>query len=177
MKKLIAVLYLLIAGPAVASDPGFYWGINYTQVDYKESGFPTVSPSAVVFKLGKEFSSIIAMEGRFGTGLSDDSMNISGVDLALDIDNVYGVYLKGMLPNKPLTPYGLIGVTKGKLTFTASVPGFSYSESHSDSGLSYGVGIDFHIGQNAAINLEYAQLLKGTGFKINGMSAGVMFRF
>lgn len=177
VKKLIAVLFLFVAGPAIAADQGLYAGVNYTQADYKESGFATVTPTALVFKLGKELTPNIAIEGRLGTGLSDDGLTVSGVQLTVDIDNFYGVYFKGMLPTGSITPYGLIGFTKSKLTFTGSVPGFTIAGSDSESSLSYGVGVDFQLSKTTAINLEYAQLVKGDGYKLNGFSVGVAFRF
>ena len=187
MKKMIAVLFLLMAGPALAAEPpapGFYAGVNYTSTDYKESGFPTVSPTALTFKLGKELNPNLAIEGRLGIGLSDGNTSIIvpgippvTVDLSLDIDNFYGVYLKGMLPTGSITPYGLIGWTKGKLTATATGGGLSASYSDSDSSVSYGIGVDFQMSKTAALNLEYGQLLKGDGYKLNGFSAGVTFKF
>lgn len=180
MKKIIVTLLLLVASSAFAAEPGFYAGVNYAQTDYKQSGFPTVSPTALVFKLGKELNPNLAIEGRLGIGLSDDSVGIDlgiPVTVGLDIDNFYGVYLKGRLPIGTVTPYGLIGWTKGKLTATVAGGGISVSGSDSDSGVSYGLGVDFPVGKTTAINLEYAQLLKGDGYKINGISVGLAFRF
>ncbi len=181
MKKIIVTLLLFVASSAFAAEPGFYAGVNYAQTDYKESGFPTVSPTALVFKLGKELNPNIAIEGRLGVGLSDDGFGVdilgTPVTVSLDIDNFYGVYLKGRLPTGLITPYGLIGWTKGKLTATAAGGGISASYSDSDSSVSYGFGVDFPVGKTTAINLEYAQLLKGDGYKINGISVGMAFRF
>lgn len=183
MKKMIAVLLLLAASSAFAAEPpapGFYAGVNYTNTDYKESGFPTVNPAALVFKLGKELNPNIAIEGRLGIGMFDDSIGIAGIPpitVSLDIDNFYGVYFKGMLPTGSITPYGLIGWTKGKLTATATNGVISVSASDSDSSMSYGIGVDFQMSKTAALNLEYGQLLKGDGYKLNGFSAGVTFKF
>ncbi len=173
VKKLIALLFLLVAGSAIAADQGLYAGVNYTKADYKESGFPTVSPSVLVFKLGKDLNPNFAIEGRFGTGLSDDSATVLGVQVNLDIDNFYGMYFKGMLPTGTITPYGLVGFTKGKIT--ASAPGVSVSDS--DSSMSFGIGVDFQLSKTATINLEYAQLLKDDDYKVNGFSIGVAFQF
>lgn len=100
-------------------------------------------------------------------------MNVSGVSVDLEIDNFYGAYVRGMLPTGTFTPYGLLGWTKGKLTASAS--GFSISGSDSD--LSYGIGADAWLSKTTALNFEFGRLIKGDGYKVDGLSVGIAFKF
>ena len=46
-----------------------------------------------------------------------------------------------------------------------------------DSDFSYGVGIDFNVTDNVAINAEYMNYLDGSLFELSGFSLGARFAF
>ena len=158
---------LAIPAAALAAEP--YAGINFVRASYDEDGFGTAKPTAVALRLGTEINPNLAVEARLATGLSDDT--VSGIDV--EIDNFYGAYVRGMLPVGTVTPYGLIGWTKGKAT--ASLGSFSVSESESD--ISYAVGVDVWLTKQTALNAEFGRLLKGDGYEIDALSVGVAFKF
>lgn len=167
MKKLLPIVFILIAPSAFAAEP--YVGVSWVRAAYKESGFATANPTALAVRVGTELNPNLAIEGRFGTGLADDT--VSGIKL--DIDNFYGAYVRGLLPTGTITPYGLLGWTKGKATASAG----SVSISDSDSDLSYGIGVDAWLSKTVALNAELGRLLKGDGYKIDALSFGVVFKF
>jgi opacity protein-like surface antigen len=172
--KLLALAASVSAAMLVHADEGMYAGVQITQVGYKEDGFPTANPMALAFKLGKQFTPNFALEGRIGIGVADDEVDVGGIPVSLEVDNYYGVYGKAMLPLSPTASvYGLLGFTRGKLTFSAN----GFSQSDSDSDLSFGLGAEFTIAPTAFVSVEWARLLKGDGYKINGISLGLGFKF
>lgn len=166
---LLAGLFVSCAASAV--EP--YAGVSYVRATYDEAGIPEFNPDALAVRFGAEFNPNLAVEGRIGFGLGDDSQSVFGVDVDLEIDNFYGAYVRAMLPTGSVTPYLLLGYTHGKLT--ASALGTSASESDSDA--SYGVGVDLFATKTTAINVEYAKLFEGDGYEVDGISLGVAFKF
>lgn len=165
---------LAISGTAQAQTSGLYAGVSLTQVNYKEEGFPSAKPIAIAGKFGKQFTPNIALEARFGIGVSDDEVDAGGIPVKLEVDNYYGVYGKAMLPvGAGGSIYGLLGFTRAKVT--ASAGGFSASASDDD--VSFGIGGELNISPTAAITLEWARLIQAEGVKIEGLSIGVNFRF
>lgn len=167
MKHWIAFVALFVSCSAIAAEP--YIGASWVRVAYKESGFDTANPTALAVRVGAEVNPNLAVEGRLGVGLAEDT--VSGIDL--EVDNFYGVYVRGLLPTGTVTPYGLIGWTKGEIT--ASAGGLSFSDSDSD--LSYGVGLDAWVSKTVALNAELGRLVKGDGYKADALSFGVAVKF
>jgi outer membrane immunogenic protein len=153
---------------------GLYGGVGLTRAAYKEEGFPTAYPMVLSGRIGKQFTPNFAVEGRLGFGVTDDDVDVGGVPVNLEIDYYFGVYGKGILPlSSQASVYGLIGITQAKLT--ASAGGFSVTDSDND--LSYGIGGEFAFSQTVSATLEWARLLKGDGYKIDGISIAVNFKF
>lgn len=165
----LSVAVALAVGSVVAhADP--YAGVNLTKVNYKEDGFDTASPTALTFRLGNQFNQNLAVEGRLGLGLSEDQVE----GITVELDRYFGVYAKAILPaSETFSIYGLVGYTDGDLTF--SIPGFSLSSSDSD--FSFGFGVDIQVSKTVILNAEFAQLVKGDGFEVEGVSFGLGFKF
>lgn len=172
MRKILAVLALAIPITAVAE--GLYGGVGYGITKYKEDDVPTANLNVLSFKLGTFLRPNFAVEARLGTGVGDDTVTYLGVPIKVELDNYYGFYGRAFIPTgTAFRPYGLIGWAKGELT--ASALGVSASEDDSD--FSYGLGADVELTKAVALTLEYARLFKGEGYKVDGFSAGVAFRF
>lgn len=177
MKKSLKVTALAVSmfalTPAFAQE-GMYVGVNVSQTEYKEEGIPSAKPSAISFKVGNQFNKNFALEARLGTGLSDDRITVFGVPATVEVDNFYGVYAKGILPvSNMISAYGLVGYTHGEITARAA----GMSVTGSDSDFSYGLGVDFAITQNMSLNIEWARLFEGAGYKVNALSFGVGYKF
>jgi hypothetical protein len=149
-----------------------YAGVNFSSISYEESSRGTANLTAIGIKLGREFNPNFAVEGRFGTGLSDDNLG-SGVN-DVSVEYYLGAYAKGILPLSPrIGLYGLAGVTYGKL----SASGASLRLSSADADFSYGFGMDFGIGATTALNVEWMRMFEGSGYNLDAVSIGLNFKF
>jgi hypothetical protein len=170
----LASLFCLAAAASAHAQEGLYGGAFVSRITYAEDGLDDANPTAVGVKLGASINKNFAVEARLGVGLSDDSINVLGVPVSIKVNNFIGVYGKGILPlSNQASLYGLLGYTQGKLK--AEFPGGSTSESDSD--VSYGVGGDFAITPTTSLNVEWARLFKGDGYKVDGLTFGVSFKF
>ena len=126
-----------------------YAGVQFATTTYSEDGISEeFSPTAIVGRFGVNVSDNFSVEGRLGTGLRKDTVNVAGLtDTSMEIDSLIGVYALGHLNfNKSSSVYGLFGFSEAKATF--SLPDFpeNGSESVDDTGFSFGVGADIGIG-------------------------------
>jgi len=160
-----AVLAAAIAACGTAfADQGVYVGGVLSRVEFKPDGGPTFTPTAIAAVVGKEFSPNFAGEVRLGAGIAADSN--------VEVDNYVGVYGKGMLPlSKEVAIYGLLGLTSSKLKFTGG------GGSASDSSLSYGFGADFALNRGTSIGVEWASLVRASGYDVNALSLLAKFKF
>ena len=170
MKKILSIIVLAcFFSPSsyAAAEGDSYFGLQYALVTYDEDGFPDAQPTALVLRYGQFVNNSISVEGRLGIGLQDDTVNFLNTDVDIEVDSVFGVYglfHAGSSDNVAL--YGVLGFTKGKLT--ASIPGDSISES--DSGLSFGVGVDIQ-----SFNIEYMLYLDEDFYSVSALSLGYNF--
>jgi len=91
MKKILLVVTLAFFYSSIsfaASEGDTYVGVQYGLFTYDEVGFPDVEPTALVGRYGRFINDNVAVEGRFGFGLQDDT--VLGVDV--EIDTFFGVY-------------------------------------------------------------------------------------
>lgn len=168
--KFISVAALTLATVGAAHAEGLYAGALLTRTTVSFDSGADFNPTTIGAKLGMSINKNFAVEARLGTGLSDDS--ISGFDIK--VDNFAGVYAKGILPVSDVASvYGLLGYTQGKLK--AEFAG--QSDSDSDSDISYGIGAEFAVSANTSVGVEWARLFKGDGYKVDGLSLGVSFKF
>jgi opacity protein-like surface antigen len=164
---------LLGAGTAQAQNG--YAGANLNFLDYSENGInDEASITAGTFRLGAQINEYLSGELRAGLGFSDDTVNISGTDVDIELDSLFGAYLRGGFPvTESVYPYAVFGITRGKVT--ASVQGFSRSESETDT--SFGAGIDFTLIDQVTLNVEYMSWLDKDGSEIDGFSVGASTAF
>ena len=168
------ILLTLVSGSALAANPQkAYVGAQYAMITYSESGVPNYNPAALVIRGGYNFSKYLGVEGRIGFGISDDTQNVSGFDVKLEVDNIYGAYAVGRLPlAKSFDLYGVAGFTSGSLT--ASAAGISVSETEND--LSLGIGAEFFL-QNVSFSLEYMSYMRKSNFDVSAFGLGVNYNF
>lgn len=167
-----------IAGTALLSTGSVqadsYFGLNATKIDYSESGIDDIDLTAANFRFGTVLSENVAFEVRAGIGIGDDTVNVMGVDVDVELENMFGAYFRFGAPvNEDFYPYAVLGYTRGKLE--ASAMGFSDSESESDT--SFGVGADFTVSDGLVINIEYMNFLDKDDVEVDGLSFGVARSF
>jgi opacity protein-like surface antigen len=125
-----------------------------------------------MFLVGAALSPNLALEGRIGVGLGRSETNTYGVD----VNSLHAGYLKGLVPLSPgFSLYGLAGV--------ASVDyrrDFGLINAH-DSGLSYGLGMDFDLAGNTRLNVEWVRLANGNNlgydYTVDQAAIGLAWRF
>jgi outer membrane immunogenic protein len=181
MRRGLGVVAVLLAvAPLAQAADKFYVGASLVRVTDKGDQAPAIYPLAFGVRAGIECNRYSALEVRYASGVKSNSATVSGLMVDLDVDYLYGGYLKGILPLGGASPYVLVGYTHGKET--AKVKAFGLSSSAADGGFSFGVGVDVPITKVVWFNAEWARLVKGTdaagvGFKIEELAIGVAARF
>jgi opacity protein-like surface antigen len=173
----VSAALLLSSHQAVAFDTGTgYVGAQYAMATYSESGIPDFDTPLLMIRGGYFFNKYFSLEGRLGFGIGDDTQNVFGFDVTLELDNMYGVYGVGHLPvSERVDLYGLVGYSKGEGTLTISgIPG---SDSGDESDLSLGVGADFLLTDAFSINIEYTSYISKSEFDIDALALGVNYYF
>ncbi len=158
MYRLITfVLTMGIALPAFAAEPGgLYGGLQYAQVTYDEDDFDELEPTALVGRIGSFVTDNVSIEGRIGTGLEEDDIDLfipgfGRVEAEVEVESLYGFYLAVHSdPSRQASVYGILGVSRAELEVSA----LGVSVDDDDSGLSYGIGLNF-----GYFNVEYMSYL------------------
>ena len=186
-KQIIAITLMILAmtvsaaaaaGPmpqALTQGKG-YIGANYTELTYDQDGMAKdPEPTVLVGRLGYFIIDQIAVEGRLGFGLSDDTIQVDtngSTKVEFEIDRLSGVYLLTHLPiSNGLSFYGLVGYTKAKITPRG------YALSDTENGFSYGFGAELHSSDQFGLNIEYTQYLDEKGYDLSGISLGAKIYF
>jgi opacity protein-like surface antigen len=179
MKKI--VIATLVALSAIGAQAQTYGEIGYTTTTVKNNidGFSIKgSPSAIRGILGYELNPNLAIEGLAAFGMSDATVKVNGVEvpsLKVEIANSLGIYLKPKMKlSDAVEIFGRIGFSRVKGTISAAGEG---SESGSESSISYGAGLSFAVNPKTSLNADYMQYLSKDGFKVNGFTFGVGFKF
>lgn len=150
-----------LTGPAQTRD-GFYLGANYSSLrfDFAQN---EATPTVFTLAAGYQLSPYVAIEGRYGIGMSfDTSTDLSAAppfDEKLSIDSLMGGYLKLSYPfSDYVSSYAIFGATKMTITLEDRLA--SLKGDLEESGYSWGVGINLTDHKNAYLNLEYLRLQK-----------------
>lgn len=173
--KLLTLAAVVLISVSLQAQEG-YLGANLGFFNYSESG---IDDEAVLQtlngRLGLSFNRNFSGEIRVGFGTGDDSVRVLNTDVNVELDNMYGAYARGSVPiSEVISPYAVLGYTRGKVTASAS--GFG-STSLSESDVSFGIGVDINIAGDFVLNFEYMNYLDKDGAEISGVSGGVVIRF
>lgn len=142
-------------------------------LSYEEPGVDT-DHIVVAGRLGAFFNQYIAAEARLGLGVVGDETNAFGPTIDIDLNYVFGAYLRGGVPvNDVAFPYVLLGYSRGEVE--ASANGVSIDEAESD--VSFGFGLDVKVNDKFSVFGEYANLLDKDGAEVSGFSFGLAVNF
>ncbi|MFT3931811.1 MAG: porin family protein [Spongiibacteraceae bacterium] len=166
-----SMLVSAIAFAGGATSPGFYAGGGFADTDVDIDGLNSDANVGVLFaRGGYQVNQNVAVEARLGLITEDDKVN--GVNV--DLDNIYGLYLKAGLPTQiGLYPYVLLGMTHAKVE--ASWHGYTSSDSGSD--ISYGVGADYWFNSTVSAGIEFVNYYDKNEAEVSGLSVGLNFKF
>jgi opacity protein-like surface antigen len=162
-------------GPGLYERPFYaraYAGLSLGQLRYSERGLDTITPATATVFVGAPLSPYLAVEGRLGGGLGSSETN--GNDL--QVHSLFAGYLKGSLPLAPgFSLYGLGGIASVDLQRNFGLVNTN------DTGLSYGLGMDFDLATNARLSLEWTHLATGDNlgypYDVNQASISLGWRF
>jgi opacity protein-like surface antigen len=175
MKKLMLVTAISAISFGVMADQEFYLGASTSFLTYSEEYVSDeASLSMLGINAGLKINDYFGLETRLGIGMGDDTVsvydyNYGQVDVDVELDSMIGFYAKFTAPvHERIKPYVIAGYTKGEVTYSSM--GFSESESESD--LSYGVGFDLTISpeNKVSIGMEYMSYFDKDGAEIDGFS-------
>lgn len=169
-KQILLVCTLVaISANVVADDKAGtgYIGVGYSMFNVSPDLLPDFDLSSLGIRGGYYFNKNFSLEGRLGIGVGDDTQNIPGFgDLTLEMDTMLGVYAVGRIPvSEKFQFYGLVGLTMADTTFSS--PGFA-DDSESETGLSFGVGVEFDMTKSLSLGLEYVSYFRGAEIDNSG---------
>ncbi|MCC4265281.1 porin family protein [Oceanimonas baumannii] len=189
IKAVVVVSCLLTAGvqaqgfsstPMMYSQPEFYIGLNYAQLSLDaENDFfgESADWNTVGLNAGVQPSPYLAFEGRYGKGVGNDD-HFDGL-VESKLKHYFGLYVLPQFPVQDfMSVYGLLGWTKAKADFSASIISEKISETEDD--FSYGVGVrfrDMRTPNGVAFFAEYAQLINRSDYDVNGLTLGLSWHF
>lgn len=147
-----------------------YLGGSVAILDYSEFGIPEdASLTALYGRLGTSFTENFSAEIRAGFGLGDDTVDVFGLPVDVELNNFFGGYLLAGFDTGSFYPYAIVGYTRSELE--ASAFGTSISETESDA--SFGFGADFYLSNTSSLNIEYMNYLDEDGVEIYGFGIGL----
>lgn len=155
-------------------DPKPYLGATISHVNFEATNTEDANLMAIGSKFGIAFNKYIAIEGRLGTGITEQE-DYDGIDgLSLAMDYYIGGYLVAQAPvHEKFSLYALAGYTKAEATLEMN----NISISDDESDFSYGIGAEFKATDKASITLEYQSLLDGADYQLTALSAGAKITF
>ena len=174
-KTAMAIVSCAMLGAPAFAESQSYGGVSLAFVDYSEQGVEDEAFITVLNgRFGAQFNENLSGEMRVGIGIGEDRVEVRGSDVDVEIDNIYGAYLRaGALAGDVLYPYAIVGYSRGKVTATAGR--FSASESESD--VSFGIGVDFLANEQVFLSGEYMNYLDKDGVEVSGFSIGLTGKF
>lgn len=180
MKKMTGIIAGIALFTALNAEAEFYKskpyvGGNISDVSISVSDGPDdLSLLAGYARFGAQFDDYFSLEWRIGTGLQDDDTEIVGTTTDVSLDLFYGAYVLGGFPvTEQIYPYALIGYTQAELELNDRFFTIDYEEHD----FSFGVGVNFDVSDQFAINPEYLQYIKENGVELSGPSLGFLFYF
>ncbi|SFM67884.1 porin family protein [Marinobacter zhejiangensis] len=176
----VSALMAMSAHAEVDSTPKGYVGVNLSRLSVDIDEAPdTFNYGHLSFRIGGRLNDYIAIEGRAGFGVTDDSISGNGAEVTVETKRSIGGYVLAGIPNQtPVYPYVILGYTGIKSEVTASVYGATvFNDSGSDDDVSYGVGANVSITERSDFNLEYLVLYEDSEVEISALTAGLMYRF
>jgi OOP family OmpA-OmpF porin len=188
LKTAVGVLGLAVAmsaGPAMAQDQGWYAGLHFGEAKGKDACEGISGPGVTcddkdtAFRVlgGYQFNKNLAVELGY-TDLGEVSASGPGGSASVEA-TAWEVVAIGAWPFTPqFSVYGKLGFYRGETDGTA--PGFSESESNTD--LTYGIGVRWDFTRNLGLRAEY-QIYDSVGggnigeSDVDVISIGLIWKF
>lgn len=199
MKKLAIITLLGLSSTAVLAAPvgetftGFGVGVDLTTTKYQDTNKRATGVGLVV-DYGMDYGNNLVglIEGKvklnsskiFDETFSNKELGIAKSDKVSEKGRVSISYLQGYRVLPDLLPYVKVGyqITKLKGDYNEQGPGYSKSESLSEtkSGLGYGLGVKYAVSSNFELGAEYLRThnkLNDETLNGNTFGASATYRF
>lgn len=169
--KRVSVAIALIA-TASCANAQVYGEAAYSWISYENSGYKA-DLGAIGATIGYEINKNLAIEGMLSEGISDDSVQVLGLNIKVKGKDTYGVFLKPKAVLGDVELYAKLGWAKSNVEY--SIPGASVSDSGSD--FAYGVGMQYSLSPKTYITGGYMKLYDKDSVTIDGWSFGFGYKF
>jgi outer membrane immunogenic protein len=134
-----------------------YIGGSIGNFSYRTGDQEKLSPKIGLVRVGVQLNPYLAIEGRYGAGLSTEFTTLLG-GYDLQIDSLYGGYLKGNVPLSPSASlYGLAGYSAINLRRNFKLLS---NERVTDDGASFAGGLDVNLRRNLRLNVEWGRFIR-----------------
>ncbi len=156
MKKLLPLTFAMLVSTytsTVCADNSWYLGASYNAQDISLNGRDFNTAGVVA---GYKYNQYFAIETRFSSGTSGYSQG----NYSEDIDTQASLSIRASYPIfDSFKLYGLAGYTNTKLKIKRRGGGDdSFKITHSDGGLSYGLGLNYEINEQFNLFIDYQVL-------------------
>jgi len=174
MKKLLPLTFSILASTfasSVCADNSWYIGALYNSQEISMQGRDFNTAGVVA---GYQYNKYFALETRLATGTSGYSSFYGTPESPVssykeDIDNQNSILIKASYPIfESFNLYGLIGYTNTKLEVRGLaqtndqngnlIGNFPFKLTESESGLSYGLGLNYRLNEHFDIFVDYQVL-------------------
>lgn len=165
--SIASLCFLLLSNGAHAAE--WYLGIDSFNWELEDNSLSEkVNDANLRARMGIVVSENIVIEtqaafpGRVNKGAT-----------SVDFLSMFNFLAKGSYPVDKATVYGIIGVTSVRTIREFDL----YRATVRDSGLSYGLGADYRLSKQLAINADYIQYLNNSDIKIKAYTLGLSYYF
>jgi hypothetical protein len=153
-----------------------YLGGSIGNFSYRTGDQEKLSPKIGLVRVGVQLNPYLAIEGRYGAGLSTEFTTLLG-GYDLQIDSLYGAYLKGNIPlSSSASLYGLAGYSAINLRRDFKL---SSNERVTDDGASFAGGLDVNLRRNLRLNMEWGRFIRVNrlidGYQADILSIGLVW--
>lgn len=169
MKKILFASVLAISA-TTASAEGFYAGAQFVSVELEEDSLGlSADLNGLGLLGGYRFNENIAIEGRYITGVGDDTI----LGVKTELESYVGVNLLGNIPlAEGFSLYGSLGYGNATIRLSDNTGAVE----DDDSSVSYGAGLQYTAG-NFALRGGYESLYDKDGVSAAGLNVTATFSF
>lgn len=174
----LGLAFGLISHSALAEDDfeSPYLALDYSLFAYESAkqGTSDANPTGLRLRAGSIITPNLGVEAHLGAGATSDDVTYSTLagttQVTIDVDTLYGIYLKPRLPLGSLSLYALGGYTYAKFSWSNSSSS-QVGEEDLDGG-TIGGGAQLDLGKNLSISADLIHYLDG----LEAISAGFVYQ-
>lgn len=174
-------VFLAAWAVAISTSPSMagqhYFGASAGQFTIAESG-TEAEPAYANLHYGIRYNPYVAAELRMGMGLGDDSVNVAGTAVEVELKQLLGAYLQLGIPlSENVYPYVLLGASHVKATASVAERMGRVTASEERDSVSYGFGVALDLGDELSVRLESTRYTDKDNLEMDGLSMGFSREF